>query len=74
MALSKEQKEDYIRKGGVRCIYCGSSDITAGVFEGEAAGQKVECRNCQKEWMDVYELVDVQEIEEGGDPCQPSPV
>ena len=75
MALSKEQKEDYIREGGVHCPFCTSSNITAGVFEGEPMGQKVECEDCHKKWYDVYKLVDVEEIEEeGGEPCQLSPV
>ena len=75
MALSKEQKKDYILKGGVRCPFCNSSNITAGVFHGQAVGQKVECEDCHREWWDVYKLVDVEEIEEeGGEPCQPSPV
>jgi formate dehydrogenase maturation protein FdhE len=71
MALSKEQKKDYILKGGIRCPFCNSSDITAGVFEGEAQGQYVSCFNCHREWRDVYKLVDVEEIkEEGGESCQ----
>jgi transposase-like protein len=63
MPLSKEQKKDYILKGGVRCPFCSSSNITAGAFEGEAAGQRVECEDCHKKWCDVYKLVDVEEIE-----------
>ena len=61
--LSKEQKKDYIVKGGLHCPFCGSSEITAGVFEGEATGQRVECENCHKEWWDIYKLVDIEEIE-----------
>jgi transcription elongation factor Elf1 len=71
MPLNKEQKEDYILKGGVRCLFCNSSNITAGTFDGESEGQKVSCEDCHKQWWDVYKLVDVEEIEEGGEPCQP---
>jgi len=65
--LSKEQKEDYISTGGLHCPFCSSSNISAGVWEGEAEGQKVDCEDCGKRWWDIYKLVDIEEIEQGGE-------
>jgi len=64
MSLSKEQKEDYILTGGNQCLYCGSHNITALIFDGEGSRQPVRCEDCHREWNDIYKLVDVEEIEE----------
>ena len=61
--LSEVAKQDYLLGGGHYCPYCGSHNITALIFEGEDEGQPVRCESCQKEWTDIYKLVDVQEIE-----------
>jgi len=61
--LSDGVKEDYLLGGGNHCPYCASHDITALIFNGEDGGQPVRCESCQKEWTDIYKLVDIQEIE-----------
>ncbi len=62
--LTKEQKADYVRGGGKRCPYCASDDI-------EAAGQCeaidtwasliVECNTCEKCWVEIFTLSDIEE-------------
>jgi transposase-like protein len=61
--LSDEQKQTYIGGGGVYCPYCHSHNITALIFDGEGMCQPVRCEDCGKEWNDIYQLVDIEEIE-----------
>lgn len=64
MKLTKDQKIKYVKNGGSKCPYCGSSDIE-GVrhpqVDGPGASQEVHCRNCGKGWHDLYVLDDVTE-------------
>ncbi len=63
--LTDSQKKVYLKGGGVKCPFCGSTDITGGFVEIEEGGafQKVSCP-CGRSWIDVYSLVDIKE--EGG--------
>ena len=59
---TREAKEEYIRTGGVRCLFCGSEQIEGGSFECEAGcvWQRIRCLDCDQEWIDLYQLRDVQ--------------
>ena len=63
MALTEEQKKDYLLKGGIHCPYCGSSDISAGSFDGDGSQswQHITCGDCNENWTDIYTLTDVEE-------------
>lgn len=50
----------YIKEGGVNCVYCHSKNIaTVGMVILEGGGgatQSVECHDCGKMWTDCYVL------------------
>lgn len=54
----------YIEKAGQVCPFCFGVDLEWGQLEGTASGarQRVNCTKCEKEWVDVYELVAFSEI------------
>ena len=60
--LTKAQKKDYIKKSGVCCPACGSDEIEGGFVEIDSghAWQPVGCNECDAEWNDIYNLVDVE--------------
>ena len=50
--------EEYVAKGGVRCPFCGSDDITGlsvDIHPGRAT-QEIVCNDCDANWIDVYKL------------------
>jgi len=61
-SLTQKQIEYYLAIGGVRCPYCESKNISAGIFD-EGNVQEVECEDCGKRWKDIYSLVGVEAIE-----------
>jgi uncharacterized Zn finger protein len=66
--LTDEQKEKYRKHFGCRCPCCGSGDLLAdhGALEQDESGIRmvVQCETCGRAWKDVYELVDVEEVDE----------
>jgi formate dehydrogenase maturation protein FdhE len=54
-------KESYIESKGLACPFCGSESIQGGFIEIQAAEayQEMGCRECERNWHDVYRLVDV---------------
>jgi hypothetical protein len=65
--LTEEQKEAYL-KDPHPCPFCQSFDIEAGLPEVEhgSAFQKVWCLKCQRQWNDLYKLVDVEAFDRTG--------
>ena len=63
--LSKKDKEKYIKEDYNECPYCKSDDIEAGVFEADSnyAWREITCLDCKKVWKDIYELVDVENVQ-----------
>lgn len=57
-ALLNALFRDYIRRGGVRCPFCGHEDIQGDSVNIEAgeAWQEVWCGRCERVWHDVYRL------------------
>lgn len=45
-----------------KCPYCGSADITGQQIDIESrqATQPVTCNACEKQWTDIYTLIDVE--------------
>ena len=60
--LSKAALERYLESGGNHCPHCGSSNIFADHPETHEAQSRsrVECRACEKEWIDVFTLSGVE--------------
>lgn len=54
----KKKAKAYIKKGGMVCPICGSSNISGGSFDMEEAGiyQYCVCFDCDSEWTDMYRL------------------
>jgi len=64
--LSDEKKQKYVAEGGVRCPFCGSDQIEAGMFNHDIPLiQEVSCLEpiCGKRWFDEFKIVDVMEID-----------
>lgn len=61
--MNKKQKNRYLKIGGIKCPYCGSDDIFTSVadIDGTRAWQNNNCKGCEKEWTDVFALIDVEE-------------
>ena len=53
---------EYVENSGMLCPYCGSEDISAGDcgIDGLLVSIDVECHDCEKEWLDMYDLVGYQ--------------
>lgn len=68
--VTEQMVQDYVRKGGVRCLFCGSHDIEGGSYDYESPelGQKVRCLACGRSWIDVYVLSRVELID--GEPAE----
>jgi hypothetical protein len=62
--LTQEQKEYYIEKRGTCCPHCKSDNIIGGMIEGgsDTAWQIVTCNDCKKQWREVYELSNIEEV------------
>ncbi len=64
--LSEETKKKYVDGKGGHCPYCNSKDIEAYGsvdLDGNGCTQRVICLTCDKEWLDLYRLVDIIEDE-----------
>jgi transposase-like protein len=61
MSLTDEQKQAFIKAGGVCCPLCGSSNIEGGFIEVDAgrATQRITCPDCGRHWTDVYCLTEI---------------
>lgn len=62
LKLTKERRSAYIRGKGIQCPFCGLNCIAGGSVEidGGVATQGVSCTECNREWTDVYRLVDIR--------------
>ena len=65
--LSKKQKKIYIKKQGIRCPFCNSEDLEGNyhVDMDLEIRNKVQCLDCNKFWLDVYTLTDIEDTQEG---------
>jgi hypothetical protein len=55
--------EEYV-KDPASCPFCGSTDIEGGNFDVDdgLSIQKVYCLECDKEWLDCYQLTGYLEV------------
>lgn len=67
MLLDQEKINEYVRRGGSVCPYCGSRDLEAGSMEadGNYSWCVVDCNHCHAQWHDSYRLVGLIEMREG---------
>ena len=62
--LSAEAQEEYVKSGGFRCPYCGSTDIAGtGLSDSDADwhSKEIECEDCGKMWDDIYTLSSISD-------------
>lgn len=59
--ITKAIQSKYVTKGGIRCPWCESSDITGGFVEVDTgtAWQPMSCTECDAEWEDQYVLTGI---------------
>ena len=61
--LTPEEKEIYVEIGGIFCPYCGSKRLAVDpiYLDGQEGRGEVICYNCNKSWIDVVQLVRIEE-------------
>jgi len=59
--LTKEQRAEYIKNGGLRCPFCNSENIEglSAEFDAGYVSQDIICNICHSDWTDIYSLTDV---------------
>jgi len=64
MKLTKVMKKEYIDHVGTICPYCGSVRTIDNVIRdnGSYCSRGVSCVDCNKQWVDVYTLTDIEEV------------
>jgi len=64
MTLTRVMKKEHISSGGSKCPYCGSRNTSGAKLNTGSTNywRKVTCKECSKQWIDVYTLVDTEEI------------
>jgi hypothetical protein len=75
MALSDEDKQEYVKQGGVKCPYCESRDIENYDRNSDIGwvADSVQCNNCSKSWEEIYNLADIKEDEDSPEYSFPHP-
>lgn len=68
--LTLEEQADYVREGYGQCPYCKSDQIEGGSWENEGniVWQRVSCFDCGRSWQDIYELSNIDQMNEEGIP------
>ncbi len=44
-----------------RCPYCDSDDVCPTGVDVESLAQLVVCPDCQRQWIEIYTLTDLEE-------------
>ena len=55
-------RQEYLKHLGQRCPFCKSERITATEsiqVDGDCGTQTIYCYTCEKSWVDIYRLADV---------------
>lgn len=58
--------DDYVKRGGLACPYCESTDVeTSGMMDCDVgvAWQSIVCNDCDEEWTDQYSLTGFAPVE-----------
>lgn len=64
MGQSKMTDEEYSQRQGQLCPFCESDEIETIDdldADGDCAWQGVVCRDCEKQWTDLFKLVGFEE-------------
>jgi len=61
MALTKAQRDKYLKRHGIRCAYCDSEDLETLGRPISNDGRITQCSGCGRIWMDIYTLSDIEE-------------
>jgi len=61
--MKQEDIDKYINHRGLHCPYCNSPEIEGNYVNVDAgfAWQKIKCLNCDKSWINIYKLVNIEE-------------
>jgi len=64
-ALTKKERNAYLKDTKGCCPFCKSNDIVGGPVEigKNSAFQSVSCTDCGRDWQDIYTLTGVQETD-----------
>lgn len=63
--MTANQKKTYIKAKGNFCPFCKSVNIDSGPIKADdLVYAEVYCIDCEKQWRDIYALVDVEEVED----------
>ena len=62
--MNDEQKASYLKEAN-KCPFCKSEAIRGedDDFDGETIWKTIVCESCEKEWRDIFRLVDVEGVE-----------
>jgi hypothetical protein len=65
--FTSKSKEKYIAGLGTECPVCDSDNIEGQAVEiaGGSASQEVGCLACHSEWIDFYDLSDIELVKRG---------
>ncbi len=64
MAEPVFNKKEYLESNGEICPYCGSWRQVSGQMDYDDDGAWIDrwCEDCNKEWRDIYTLLDIEPI------------
>lgn len=63
--MTKEQKTSYLENSN-QCPFCKSDNIEGTAernYDGNHSDHRIKCLACEKEWLDIYQLCDVEEAQ-----------
>jgi transcription elongation factor Elf1 len=60
--LTEEQINKYLKDPN-QCPYCNSKEISY-TGEDDANFKDVHCKNCKKNWLEVFQLIKIEEVDE----------
>jgi DNA-directed RNA polymerase subunit M/transcription elongation factor TFIIS len=65
--ITTEMEQKYIKSGGQECPICGYHHFESDIQSDENGTMKilVKCFNCNNTWIDVYQLIEVEENNNG---------
>lgn len=59
--LSPEQVQEYLRREGRHCPYCGSEEVLGGEFQpsDSAVFRDCECASCGGSWTEEFTMTGI---------------
>lgn len=68
--FSNIQIKNYRENKGKLCPYCGEESISTinigelKIINPDRATQRMKCKSCKKEWIEIYPMFEIEEVEE----------